>query len=180
MGKKIRMIIALVVIVGTVFWSIDLVRKRSYSGSKFVFNVGNGSVVVTNRGQEPIPVEMRSDGRTATFRIESAELGLKETSKRRSVGRHTFHAVSFELPPGRANIDVTRGSKVRFVSSSNQRIDAVVTPMSASSVRTTLVLAGLVILAALYYISRMLEHRWVGVLRGKLPAGIFRLKRTTT
>jgi hypothetical protein len=179
MGKKIRVIIALVVIVGVAFWSVNLVRARNYSGSKFTFNVGSGSVVVTNRGSDPIPVEMRSDGRTASFRIESADLGLREVSKSQSSGRNTYHAISFELPPGQAKIDVTRGSNVYFVSSSNQRINAVVTPMSAGSVRTTLIVAGLVILGALYYISRTLEHRWIGVVRSKLSESVRRLKHTT-
>lgn len=180
MGKKIRVIIALVIIVGVVYWSFNLVSERSYGGSKFAFKVGSGSVVVTNPGQEAIPVEMRSSGRTATFAIASAELDLRETSKRQGSAGNPYHAVSFELPPGEAQIEVTRGSNVTFVSGSNQRIDAVVTPMRAGSVRTTLIWTGVVILAALYYISRTLEHRWIGILRSKLPESIQRLKRTTT
>jgi hypothetical protein len=168
MGTKIRVITALVIIVGVAFWSFNLVRERSYSGSRLAFKVGSGSVVVTNRGQEPVPVEMRADGRTAIFRVESAELDLKESSKRQGSGRNVYHAVSFELPPGQAKIDVTRGSNVQFISSSNQRIDAVVTPMEASGVRQTLIFTGLIILASLYYISRTLQHRWIGALRRKL------------
>jgi hypothetical protein len=180
MGQRIRVIIALVIIVGLAFWAVNLVRERSYSGSKFAFNVGSGSVVVTNPGQEPIPVEMRSEGRTATFAIASPELGLKETSQRQGSGRTTYHAVSFELPPGEARIEVTRGSNVYFVSSSNQRIDATVTPMRADRARTTLIWMGVAILAALYYISRTLKHRWIGILRRKLPESIQRLKRTAS
>ncbi|HEX9922841.1 MAG TPA: hypothetical protein VGD99_09260, partial [Anaerolineae bacterium] len=99
---------------------------------------------------------------------ESADLGLKESSKRQSSGRSTYHAVSFELPPGPAKIDLTRGSNVYFVSNSDQRIDAVVTPMQARSVRTTFIFTGLVILAALYYISHTLQHWWIWPLRSKL------------
>ena len=167
MGNKIRIVIALLVIVGISFWSINLVRERSYSGSKFGFKVGSGSVVVTNQGQEPIPVEMRSEGRTANFRVESADLDLKESSKRQTGGRTAYHTVSFELPPGQAKIDVTRGANVFFISASDQRISAVVTPMNPGSVRSTLIFTGLVILGALYYISRTLEHRWIGALRSR-------------
>lgn len=75
-------------------------RERSYSGAKINLNVGNGAVVVINPGQEAIPVEMRSSGRTATFAIASTELGLQETSKRQGSAGSPYHAVSFELPPG--------------------------------------------------------------------------------
>lgn len=178
MGNKIRVIIAVAVIIGVAFWAINSVIQRSYSGTRLSFEVGSGSVVVTNRGQEPVPVEMRAEGRASTFRIESADLDLRETSKREGTGRDIYHAVSFELPPGQAQINVTRGSKVQFISNGTQRIDAVVTPMDASGVRWTLIFAGLVILAALYYISRTLEHRWIGALRSKLPAGAERPKST--
>ena len=168
MGKKIRVIIALAVIVGMTYWAVNQVLVRSYSGSQIAFKVGNGAVVVTNQSQEPVPVEMRSEGRTASFRIESADFELRQTSKVQGSGRNAFHVVQFELPGGQAKIDVTRGSNVFFVSSSNQRIDAVVTPMSPDSVRTTLIFTGLIILAALYYISRTLQHRWIRALFNKL------------
>ena len=168
MGNKIRIILAVLVIIGVAYWSINLVRQRSYSGSQFAFKVGRGSVVVNNQGQQAIPVEMRSEGRSANFRVESAELGLKENSKRQSSGRDTFHVVTFELPSGQAQIKVVRGSNIFFVSSSSQPISAVVTPLSPGSTYMTLIFAGLVIAGALYYISSLQEHRWVGAARSKL------------
>lgn len=178
MGNKIRVIIAIAVIVGVAYWAISSVVQRNYSGTRLSFEVGSGSVVVTNRGQEPAPVEMRAEGRASTFRIESTDLDLRETSKREGTGRDIYHAVSFELPPGTAQINVTRGSNVQFISNGSQRIDAVVTPMDASGVRWILIVAGLVILGALYYISRIFEHRWIGTLRSKLPIGAGRPKST--
>jgi hypothetical protein len=180
MGKKIRVIIALAVIIGVAFWAFNLVRERSYSGSKISFRVGSGSVLVTNRGQEPIPVAMRAAGRTASFRIDSADLGLTETSKSQRSGRDTYHEVSFELPPGQSRINVARGSNVYLYSTSDQRIDAIVTPLRIDRARTTLVWVGFIILAALYYISRTLDHRWIGVLRSKLPEGIPGSRRTAS
>lgn len=168
MGTKIRVAIALAVIVGMTIWAVNQVLVRSYSGSHLNFKVGNGAVVVTNRSQDPIPVEMRSEGRTASFRVESADFDLRQTSRVQGSGRTAFHAVQFELPAGQSKIDVTRGSNVFFVSSSNQRIDAVVTPMDPESIRTTLIFTGVIILAALYYLSSALKHRWVRVLFNKL------------
>lgn len=168
MGNKIRVFLAVVIIAATAVWAVNQVRTRTYSGAQIAFKVGSGSVVVTNRGSDAIPVEMRSPGRTALFRVESADIGLKESSKRRSGGRDAFHAVSFELPPGQAKIDVVRGANVMFVSGSRQRIDAVVTPMSRESMRTTLIFASFVILGALFYISHTLQHRWLHALRKRL------------
>lgn len=180
MGNKVRMIIALIIIIGVAYWSFNLVRTRSYSGSNISFDVKSGSVVVTNPGQATVPVEMQAAGRMSTFRIASPELGLNETSKREGSGRTTYHAISFDLPPGQAKIDVTRGSNVKFISSSPQRIEAVVTPMGPAGVRTTLGFAALIIGAGLYYISRLTEHRWLGVLRSKLPENLPGVKRTAT
>ena len=145
MGKKIRIILALALVVLVSFWAFSQIRERSYSGSKIAFQVGNGSVIVNNRGQEAIPVEMRTTGRLATFRVESNEINLKETSKRKTIGGSVYQVVAFELPPGQTTINVVRGANVIFVSSSSQRIDAVVTPMNASSTRSTVIFSGAVI-----------------------------------
>ncbi|MAU01900.1 MAG: hypothetical protein CL608_32585 [Anaerolineaceae bacterium] len=177
MGKKIRMVLAVALVVFVSFWAFNQIRERSYSGSKIAFDVGNGSLVVNNRGQEAIPVEMRSVGRLATFRVESREINLAETSKRQTIGGTTYHVVAFELPPGQTAVEVVRGSDVQFVSNSSQRIDATVTPMNASSTRTTLIFSGIVVLGALYYLSRSVNHQWVGTVRAIIPFDKLRLKR---
>lgn len=177
MGKKIRMVLALALVVFVSFWAFNQIRERSYSGSKIAFDVGNGSLVVNNRGQEAIPVEMRSVGRMSTFRVESREINLAETSKRQTIGGTTYQVVAFELPPGQTAIEIVRGSNVMFVSSSSQRIDATVTPMNASSTRTTVIFSGIVALAALYYISRLVNHQWIGTVRTVIPFDKLRLRR---
>lgn len=177
MGKKIRMVLAVAVIVFTAVWSFNSVRQRSYNGSKFFFEVGSGNVVVTNPGSEAIPVEMRSHGRTSAFGIQSTDLGLRENAARVGTGRNIFYAVKFDLPPGQAKIDVTRGSNVLFLSSSNQRIEATVTPLEAGSVRFNIGFSTLVILAALYYISGLQEHKWLKAARIKISEGLPRLRR---
>lgn len=178
MGKKIRLIIALAVVIGALFWGYDTVRQRHYSGAKIAFEVGTGQVAVTNPGNEAIPVEMRSAGRTSSFRIASAELGLREGSKRVGSGRDVYHAIALELPPGTTRVDVTRGSNVRLVSPSEQRIEAVVTPLGETGARMIIIFAGLVALAGLYYISGLYEHRWFPALRSRLPQMSRRLRRT--
>jgi hypothetical protein len=177
MGKKIRFILALALIVLVSFWAFNQIRERSYSGSKIAFEIGNGSVVVNNRGQEAVPVQMRALGRLATFRVASPEINLAETSKRQTIGSAAYQVVAFELPPGQTAVEVVRGSDVMFVSSSSQRIDAVVTPLNASSSRTTVIFSGLVVLAALYYMSRLVNHQWIDTMRTVIPFDKLRLRR---
>jgi hypothetical protein len=88
--------------------------------------------------------------------------------------------VTFELPAGQAQINVTRGSNVQFISNSRTRIEAHVIPMDANGVRMTLSIAGLVIVLAAYYISRSYNHLWIGVLRSKLLTSNSKLKQIAT
>ena len=177
MGKKIRMILAVAVIIATATWSFNSVRQRNHSGSKFFFEVGSGHVVVTNPGNEALPVEMRSQGRAATFTIQSTDLGLRETARRVGAGRNAHYAVQFDLPPGQSKIDVTRGSNVIFLSSSGQRIEATVTPLEAGGVRTNIGFAIIVILAALHYISKLQNHQWLKAVGAKISDRLPLLRR---
>lgn len=179
MGNKIRVFLALALIVGVVFWTFQTVRERTYSGARLGFKVGAGQVVVTNPGTEPLQVEMRAEGRTASFRVEIPELNLRESSQRQGRGSTAYHSISLELPPGQTMIDVTRGSTVKFRSHSSQPITAVVTPVPADSARNLFTFVGLVTLAALFYISRLYKHRWVPVLLNKLSNPVRRLRRAT-
>lgn len=168
MSVKIRVIVAVLVIIGAVVWSFNTVRQRNYSGAKIAFEVGSGYVVVNNPGKQAIPIQLRADGRATSFTVQSTELAFKENSKRQGTGRNAYQLVSLELPPGEAKIDITRGSDVKFISLSSQKIQAVVTPLEAGSVQSVLIFTSLVILGALYYISSTLEHRWISALRRKI------------
>jgi hypothetical protein len=167
MKTKIQIAVALLVIVATAYFAFNWTRPLAYSGSGIMFPVGNGHVVITNTGSEPIPIEMRGVGRTTSFRVESPEIGLAASSTREGSGRNAIYSVHFDLPPGQARIDVVRGSDVALISRSDTRIEAVVTPRSANAIRWTLILSGGVILWALYYISSVTGHRWLQTLRGR-------------
>jgi hypothetical protein len=167
MKSKIQVAVAILVIVGVAYWAFTSVRSLKYSGSSIMFPVGSGSAVVTNLGSEPIPIEMRGEGRATLFRIASPELGLAESAKRQGSGRDAYYALTFDLPPGQARIDVTRGSGVQLISRADTPIEAVVTPVAASTVRWILIFAGAVIAYALYYISRVTQHGWLTALRNR-------------
>ena len=133
-----------------------------------MFPIGSGHVVITNPGDEAIPIEMRAEGRAGHFRVASAELGLAESSKREGSGRDAYYTLRFDLPSGQANIHVMRGSDVQLISRSDTRIEAVVSPLSARTVRWILIVSGVAIALALYYISRVTQHRWLGWLRKRM------------
>ncbi len=167
MKAKIQVAIALLVIVGVVYWALTSVWPRNYSGSKIMFPIGSGSVVIKNLGNAPIPIELRNGEGGTLFRIASAELEITESPKRQGTGRTSYYTLPLELPSGQAQINVTRGSGIQLISRSDTRIEATVTPMAASSTRWVLIAAGGVILWALYYISSVTEHRWLMNLRSR-------------
>lgn len=184
MKTKIQIAIAVLVIIGASFWAYTSLRPISYSGSNIMFPVGAGHVVIRNTGNEVIPIEMRSGERSASFRVASAELGLAQSSRRQGTGREAFHAVSFDLPPGQTRIDVASGRDVQLVTRSETRVDAVVTPVAPGTARWIMVLSGAAILWALYYMSRVTDHRWIGALRNRGTGGTLQPsqqpKQTTT
>lgn len=178
MAQKLRILVALIVIAGVTFWAVNSLRTLTYAGSAIKFSVGNGHVVVNNLGAEPIQADMRTDTKSGAFRVESTDLNLRASSKRVGSGRSAFNVVAFQLPPGESRIDVTRGSNVYFNSPSSQAISAQVVVKGQESRQTILGFTIIVILGALFYISRTVNHRWVAALRNKLPGRSPKLKGT--
>ena len=180
MKTKIQVAFALLVIVGAVYWAFNTARSYTYVGNNIMFPVGGGHAIVKNTSNAPIPIEMRSGERIASFRVTSADLGMTQSSKRQGTGRDAFHAVYFDLPPGQARIDITSGSGVQMISRGETRIEATVVPVSATSVRWVLILSGGVSLWALYYMSSAINHSWVGALRGKKATGSLQPPQSTS
>lgn len=180
MKTKIQVVIAVLIMFGAIYWGYTSSRSYTYTGSNIMFTVGAGHAIVTNPGDASIPIEMRSGERISSFRISSPELGLSQTSKRQGTGRNAYHSLTFDLPPGQARVDVVSGSDVRMISRADTRIQATVTPVSATTIRWILILSGGVVVWALYYISRVTGHRWIGALRNKMTGGNLQPKQTTT
>ncbi|MFZ1755156.1 MAG: hypothetical protein WBO46_10540 [Caldilineaceae bacterium] len=164
MVTKIKLAIAILVILASGYWAFDGVRTRTLVGSKLTFDVGNGYVVLNNLGKDPITAEMRSEGTTNSFRISSTELGLNETSKRQGSGRTAYHTIPLEIPKGTARIDVTRGQQVQFVATSTGRMRAEVNRLSPATAQVNIRVAGVAILLSLLYISHLYRHQWVRAL----------------
>ena len=43
-----KILVALVVMVGVIFWGVDSLRTRYYNGTDLSFGVGSGPITVTN------------------------------------------------------------------------------------------------------------------------------------
>jgi hypothetical protein len=58
-----------------------------------------------------------------------------------------------------------RGANVSFVANNETKLEATVRPLTPKDTRTTIIVAAVVVLGALFYISRTTGHRWISILR---------------
>lgn len=168
-GKQLKIVLASLIILGTIFWATDSIRSRSYSGTNFSFVVGRGAVTVTNPSTQPVPVQLTSTG-SRSFSVLSTIEGVSGPSIKQGTGSSS-QLVEFSLPFGVNEFTVVRGSttasNVNFVASPPTRLDITAHPLNAAEFRTTLIVAAIIILVALFYISHVTNHRWINILRGK-------------
>ena len=164
-----KILAALVVLVGVTFWGVDSLRTRSYSGTDLNFGVGSGPVTVTNPSDQAIPVQLVGTG-TRSFAVSSSIDGVAGSSTREGSGRNTTQLFEFELPPGVSEINVVRGTAVNFVASADTSFAASVQPVNAEEAKSTLILAAIVIIGALFYSSKATSHRWVNLIRREKAA----------
>jgi hypothetical protein len=158
-----RVLVALAVIVLTVFWVVDSVRSRSYSGTNLTFGVGRGPVTVTNSSDEPVPVQLVAAG-TRTFNVSSTIDGVSGSSTRQGTGRDTTQLFELSSPSGMSEFTVARGTNVNFISNAATQLEAIVQPLSEGEARSTMIGAAVVVLAALFYIARTTRYNWMSSL----------------
>jgi hypothetical protein len=154
-----KVLVAVVVIFGTVFWAASSTRARSYTGSNLEFAVGNGAVVVTNGSDDAVPVQLMGTG-SRSFRIDSSIEGVEGTSTREGSGSAATQLFEFASPPGISEFTISRGTNVNFVAG-DTRLEAVVQPGTAGEMQMTRIAAAIVVLAALYFISNTTGHSWI-------------------
>jgi hypothetical protein len=164
-----KVLTAVVVIVGATFWAVESVRSLSYSGTHLNFGVGSGTVTLTNPSNEPVPVQLVGTG-TRSFSVSSSIAEVTGSSTREGSGRNTMQLFEFALPPGVSEFTIARGTHVSIVANTETNLEATVQPVSASESRTIIIMAAVVALGALFYISRTTGHRWIGPLRRKADA----------
>lgn len=164
--KAFKFVAAIVIVIGTLFWIVDSVRPRSYSGANLNFALGSGPVTVTNPVDDPVRVQLVSPG-TRSFTILSTIDGVSGSSARQGSGSTATQLVEFDLPAGVSEFTLTRGTNVSFVADTMVNLAATVQPTDATQSRTILIVAALVILGILFYMSRLTGHRWISAIRGR-------------
>ncbi len=161
-----KIVVAIVVIVGVAVWGVSSVLPHSYSGANLTFDLQSGPVTVNNLSDTSVPVQLIGTG-TRSFSVAGNIEGIGGTSTRVGSGSSSTQVFEYALPSGVSEFTVTRGSDVSFVSNTDTRLEATVQPLSETDGRTTLIVAAVVVLGALFYISRSTGHRWINSLRGK-------------
>ncbi len=178
--KTVKIALAFMLIVVAVFWAINSIRSLSYSGTNLTFPVGNGAVLVKNPSNQSIPVQLISAG-SRSFSVSSAIEGMPRSSTKQENGTTINQMVEFTLPPGVSEFTVVRGitgtTPVNFVANAETKLEATVQPLNTNDTRTTIIGAAVVVFGALFYVSYITGHRWIGILRGQ-PASAPVLKPT--
>lgn len=158
-----KVLVACVVIVGTIFWAVDSVRTRSYSGASLNFSVGSGPVTMTNLSNAPVSVQLSAPKQS--FSVSSQVDGINGAATRQGSGNVPYTLV-FPIPMGSSEFTVLRGTAVTVAANATPNLEAIVQPLTDTEARFTLIVAVIVILGSLYFISRTTEHRWIAMLRG--------------
>ena len=167
MKTYVKITVALIVLIGALYWGVDSIRSRSYGGTDLKAAVGQGAVTITNPQDAPVSVQLISPG-TRTFAIASPVAGAAGSSVTQGSGSTATQLLEFAAPAGASQFTLTRGSNVSLVSPSTTRLDVNVQPLSETDARTTILVAAAVILYALYYISKTTGHRWFAALRQRI------------
>ena len=165
--NTLKIVLAFVVIVGVIFWAVDSVRSRSYSGTDLSFDTSGGTITITNPSEEPAPVQFTSSG-SRTFRVSSSIEGVTGSSTRVGTGSTRTQQFEFELPPGTSEFTVSGGTDVSFVADTATELQATVNPMSSESRRNTLIAATIVVFGTLFYASNVTRHQWIKSLRHRV------------
>ena len=159
-----KIIIALLIMVGTIILTISLLRATRYSGSDLNLAVGNGLVTVTNPSDSSIPVRLTS---TRSFSVSSSIKDVSGNSILQEIEGKRIQNFEFLLPSGVSDFTVDNGTQVNFVASAGTQIELAIQPFNESDTRNRIVVAFIIVLASLFFISGTNDHRWISAARRK-------------
>jgi hypothetical protein len=126
-------------------------------------------VTVTNPSEVPVPVQLVSPGIRA-FSVTSTIDGVSGSSTTLGVGRDASQVFELALPFGTSQLTVTRGTNVSLVANAGSNLQVTVDPLLEKDARTTLIVAAVIVLGSLFYISKTTNHRWIPILGRKLAS----------
>ena len=167
--KTFKVLLAFVVIIGTIFWAVNTVRPRSFDGTGLKFSIGEGTVSVTNPSEQTALVQLVGSG-SRTFRVASTIEGVSGSSIRQGSGSNSTHVFEFGLPPGSSEFTVSRGTDVNFVANTTTMLLANVNPVSDGTFKAAVIATIVVVLGSLYYASNATEHYWLSWLRSQFAS----------
>ena len=167
--KTFKVLLAFVIIIGTILWAVNTVLPRSFDGTGLNFSVGSGTVSVTNASEQPIAVQLVGSG-SRTFRVSSTIEGVSGSSTRQGSGSSSSHLFEFELPLGTSEFTISRGTDVNFVANTATALQATVNPVSGGTVNLILIATIVVVFGSLFYASNATEHYWISWLRSQFAS----------
>ena len=159
-----KILFVLVLVVGVVYWAISSTQVNAYSGTNLTFAVGGGPVTMTNPSDEAVAVQLIGTG-NRSFSVTSTIDEVSGASIREGTGSDRTNVFAFDLPPGISTFTVSRGQNVNFGTTTETRLAAVVESMKGDEVRTIMIVAAVIVLGALFYISHTTGHQWISLLR---------------
>jgi len=161
-----KVLVALGLMIGDIAWTVNWTRSTSYSGTDLTFEVGSGTVTMTNPSNDPVPAQLMSPS-TRSFTVSSEIEDMPRSSIRSGTTPNIISLLEFELPSGESAFTLTRGSDVSFVANTDTPLEAT---LQAANYSTKIQALGVFMLVALFYISHTTEHRWIYKLLGREPA----------
>lgn len=156
----LKIVLAIVLIGGAAYWALTSAQVTSYDGSTLAVPLGSGTVIVNNPTTEPVPAQLIGRG-TRTFSIGNSSEGIAGTPTRVGTGTTSTYVLDIVLLPAINTFTVVRGAEVQLITAAPTELQTTVQPISDSEIRTINVIAGLVILGALYLMSSAVGHAWV-------------------
>jgi hypothetical protein len=169
--KLSKIFLASLLIIAALFLAVTQLRPSSYSGTPLSFNIGHGLITINNPSSEPVAVQILGTG-TRVLRLTSTTEGLAGSSTRLGNGSSATQLLELMLPVGQTEFTIIGGTNASFASTSPVLLEASVQGLSEIEARATMIVAGLVVLGALFYISRSMEHRWLSMLRGQVAVPV--------
>jgi hypothetical protein len=66
-----KILIPSLLVIVVIFWMVDSLRPRSYSGTQLNFAIGSGSVTISNPSNNPVALQLVGEG-TRSFSVSSS------------------------------------------------------------------------------------------------------------
>lgn len=161
--KIVKVIIAVVVMLGVSVLVINSVRPRYYEGTNLEFPIAEGVVQFTNSSEE-LSVQLISSS-SRVFRVSSSSNDISGSSITQESNEGRTQILKFVLPSGMSEFTVSSSSDVRFEANTNASLNATVYPLSSEATRFRLIGNVVLIIVVLFYISQLYDHLWISAAR---------------